>query len=114
MTLRIVSPLNAPTLLPTTAYYYGGCLVSGGSATHDNQLHQLAYYGQCRITAVQYRLVPEHTFPATHDDAQRGTELVQQHAEQLGVDKQQITLAGDSAGEHLALITALRLERTGE
>lgn len=63
MTLRIVSPLNAPTLLPTIIYYYGGCFVSGGFATHDNQLRQLAYYGQCRIIAVQYRLAPEHTFP---------------------------------------------------
>lgn len=42
MTLRIVSPLNAPTLLPTIIYYYGGCFVSGGFATHDNQLRQLA------------------------------------------------------------------------
>ena len=40
MTLRIVSPLNAPTLLPTIIYYYGGCFVSGGFATHDNQLRQ--------------------------------------------------------------------------
>ncbi|NDS15282.1 alpha/beta hydrolase, partial [Escherichia coli] len=96
MTLRIVSPLNAPTLLPTIIYYYGGCFVSGGFATHDNQLRQLAYYGQCRIIAVQYRLAPEHTFPAAHDDAQRGAELVRQHAERLGVDKQRITLAGDS------------------
>ena len=53
MTLRIVSPLNAPTLLPTIIYYYGGCFVSGGFATHDNQLRQLAYYGQCRVIAVQ-------------------------------------------------------------
>ncbi len=114
MTLRIVSPLNAPTLLPTIIYYYGGCFVSGGFATHDNQLRQLAYYGQCRVIAVQYRLAPEHTFPAAHDDAQRGAELVWQHAERLGVDKQRITLAGDSAGGHLALVTALRLKRTGE
>ena len=120
MTLRIVSPLNAPTLLPTIIYYYGGCFVSGGFATHDNQLRQLAYYGQCRVIAVQYRLAPEHTrcrislatfkqripFPAAHDDAQRGAELVWQHAERLGVDKQRITLAGDSAGGHLALVTA--------
>ncbi|MXS49780.1 alpha/beta hydrolase fold domain-containing protein, partial [Escherichia coli] len=114
MTLRIVSPLNAPTLLPTIIYYYGGCFVSGEFATHDNQLRQLAYYGQCRIIAVQYRLAPEHTFPAAHDDAQRGAELVRQHAERLGVDKQRITLAGDSAGGHLALVTALRLKRAGE
>lgn len=53
-------------------------------------------------------------FPAAHDDAQRGAELVRQHAERLGVDKQRITLAGDSAGGHLALVTALRLKRAGE
>ena len=110
MTLRIVSPRHASGSLPCVIYYHGGCFVSGGFATHDNQLRQLAYTSGCRVIAVQYRLAPEHTFPAAHDDAKKGANLIWQYAEQLGIERQRITLAGDSAGGHLALVTALRLK----
>lgn len=114
LTLRVVSPPNTSGALPTVIYYHGGCFISGGFATHDNQLRQLAYYSGCRVIAVQYRLAPEHIWPAAHDDAEAGARLVWRHAEKLGVDKQRITLAGDSAGGHLALVTALRLKANGE
>ncbi|RAU31281.1 alpha/beta hydrolase [Enterobacter sp. RIT418] len=110
LTVKVFSPLNAPTALPAVIYYHGGCFVSGGFETHDNQLRQLACYGNCRVIAVQYRLAPEHTFPAAHDDAEKGADLVWHYADQLGVDKNQITLCGDSAGGHLALVTSLRLK----
>jgi acetyl esterase len=113
LTLRVFSPLNAPEKLPTALYYHGGCFVSGGFDTHDNQLRQLAFYGNCRVIAVQYRLAPEHTFPAAHDDAERATDLIWQNAEKFGVDKKRITLCGDSAGGHLALVTALRIKANG-
>jgi len=112
LTFRIVSPLNAKSHLPAVIYFHGGCFVSGGFATHDNQLRQLAKYGQCRVIAVQYRLAPEHLFPAAHDDTERGANLVWKYADKFGVKREQITLAGDSAGGHLALITALRLKAT--
>ena len=110
MTFRVVSPLNATGNLPCIIYYHGGCFVSGGFATHDNQLRQLAFYSGCRVIAVQYRLAPEHTFPAAHDDAESGANIIWKYAEELGVDRNRITLAGDSAGGHLALVTALRLK----
>lgn len=110
MTLRVVSPRHVSGALPCVIYYHGGCFVSGGFATHDNQLRQLAHTSGCRVIAVQYRLAPEHTFPAAHDDAEKGANLIWQYAEQLGVERQHITLAGDSAGGHLALVTALRLK----
>ncbi|MGC6091859.1 alpha/beta hydrolase [Enterobacter hormaechei] len=110
LTIRVFSPLNAPEILPAAIYYHGGCFISGGFDTHDNQLRQLAYYGNCRVIAIQYRLAPEHTFPAAHDDAERGANLVWQYADELGVDKNRLTLCGDSAGGHLALVTALRLK----
>ena len=62
------------------------------------------------MIAVQYRQAPEHPFPAAHDDAYRGAEIIWQYADELGVDRQKVTLAGDSAGGHLALVTALRLK----
>ncbi|HDT5733060.1 TPA: alpha/beta hydrolase [Enterobacter roggenkampii] len=113
LTFRVFSPVNAPETLPCALYYHGGCFISGGFETHDNQLRQLAFYGHCRVIAVQYRLAPEHTFPAAHDDAERGADLVWQYANKLGVDKNRITFCGDSAGGHLALVTALRLKAKG-
>lgn len=113
LTIRVFSPLNAPELLPAAIYYHGGCFISGGFDTHDNQLRQLACYGNCRVVAIQYRLAPEHSFPAAHDDAERGADLVWQYADKLGVDKNRITFCGDSAGGHLALVTALRLKAKG-
>ena len=113
LTFRVFSPLNAPELLPAAIYYHGGCFISGGFDTHDNQLRQLACYGNCRVVAIQYRLAPEHSFPAAHDDAEKGADLVWQYADKLGVDKNRITFCGDSAGGHLALVTALRLKAKG-
>lgn len=110
MTLRVVSPLNSVETLPCVIYYHGGCFVSGGFATHDNQLRQLAWFSGCRVIAVQYRLAPEHTFPAAHNDAETGANIIWKYAQKLGVDRERITLAGDSAGGHLALVTALRLK----
>lgn len=113
LTVKVFSPLNASTILPAVIYYHGGCFISGGFETHDNQLRQLALYGNCRVIAIQYRLAPEHTFPAAHDDAEKGADLVWQYADELGADKNQITLCGDSAGGHLALVTSLRLKAKG-
>lgn len=113
LTFQVYSPLNAHETLPAVLYYHGGCFISGGFETHDNQLRQLAFYGNCRVIAVQYRLAPEHQFPAAHDDAERAADLVWQNADKLGVDKNRITLCGDSAGGHLALVTSLRLKDKG-
>ncbi|EAN9048453.1 TPA: alpha/beta hydrolase [Salmonella enterica subsp. enterica serovar Anfo] len=112
MTFRVVSPLNATGKLPCIIYYHGGCFVSGGFATHDNQLMQLAFYSRCRVIAAQYRLAPEHTFPAAHNNAETGANTIWKYAQKLGIDRENITLAGDSAGGHLALVSALRLKST--
>lgn len=111
---RVYSPLDSAETLPAVLYFHGGCFISGGFDTHDNQLRQLAYYSRCRVIAVQYRLAPEHTFPAAHDDAEKAARLIWQYAERFGADKNRITLAGDSAGGNLALVTALRLKAVGE
>lgn len=63
LTFRVFSPVNAPETLPCALYYHGGCFVSGGFETHDNQLRQLAFYGNCRVIAVQYRLHPSIPSP---------------------------------------------------
>ncbi|NMC24263.1 MAG: alpha/beta hydrolase [Serratia sp.] len=112
--LRIVTPLNKDKMLPTIIYYHGGCFVSGGFSTHDNQLRQLSFLSGCRVIAVQYRLAPEHAYPAAHDDAENAANIIWRHSELLGVDRNYITFIGDSAGGHLALISALRVRNTGQ
>lgn len=112
--LRIVTPLNKDKMLPTIIYYHGGCFVSGGFSTHDNQLRQLSFLSGCRLIAVQYRLAPEHAYPAAHDDAENAANIIWRHSELLGVDRNYITFIGDSAGGHLALISALRVRNTGQ
>jgi len=112
--LRIFSPLNEEKVLPAVVYYHGGCFVSGGFSTHENQLRQMAFLSGCRVVAVQYRLAPEHTYPAAHDDAEYAANTVWKHAQALGIDRKCITLMGDSAGGHLALITALRVRSSGQ
>jgi len=112
--LRIVTPLNKDKMLPTIIYYHGGCFVSGGFSTHDNQLRQLSFLSGCRVIAVQYRLAPEHAYPAAHDDAENAANIIWRHSELLGVDRNYITFIDDSAGGHLALISALRVRNTGQ
>ncbi|EOI5718261.1 alpha/beta hydrolase [Cronobacter dublinensis] len=114
ISLRIFSPLNEEKVLPAVVYYHGGCFVSGGFSTHENQLRQIAFLSGCRVVAVQYRLAPEHTYPAAHDDAEYAANTVWKHAQALGIDRNCITLMGDSAGGHLALITALRVRSSGQ
>lgn len=100
--------------LPVLIYYHGGCFVSGGFGTHDCQLRMLANLGSCLVVAVDYRLAPEHVYPAAHDDAFKSAHIIRDHAKLWGGNPRDITIAGDSAGGHLALVTCLRLKKQGQ
>ena len=100
--------------LPILIYFHGGCFVSGDFDTHDRQLRMLANLGDCIVVAVDYRLAPEHVYPAAHDDAFKAAHIVQQYAKFWGGNPENITIAGDSAGGHLALVTCLRLKNQGQ
>ncbi|NMH66898.1 alpha/beta hydrolase [Shewanella salipaludis] len=95
-------------------YFHGGCFVSGGFETHEQQLRRLANLSGALIVAVKYRLAPEHGYPAAHDDAFKATQLVRRHCRGWGGDPDNIILAGDSAGGHLALVTCLRLRDSSD
>lgn len=92
---------SADNNLPVVIYYHGGCFVSGGIATHNQQLRKIANDSGALVVAVSYRLAPEHVYPAAHDDAFNAANIVQQHCQQWGGDDTNITLMGDSAGGHL-------------
>lgn len=100
--------------LPILIFYHGGCFVSGDLETHDRQLRQIANESQSLVIAVDYRLAPEHVYPAAHDDAFKAAQIVHANASAWGGDPDNITIAGDSAGGHLALITSLRLKAQGQ
>ena len=83
---------------PTLVFYHGGGFVLGGLVSHDRDCRALANRGECQVIAVDYRLAPEHPFPAAADDATAALEYVVAHAGELGVDVDHLAVGGDSAG----------------
>lgn len=110
--LKIYKPSN-DTNMAVAVYFHGGCFVSGGFDTHEQQLRKLANLSGAIVVAMEYRLAPEHTYPAAHDDALHATQIVYKHCRSWGGNPQNITFVGDSAGGHLSLITSLRLRDLG-
>jgi acetyl esterase len=103
--LRIYSP-STPTdaVLPGLVYFHGGGWLSGDLESHDPICRALAGGGQCRVIAVDYRLAPEHRFPAAIDDCLKAIEIINAQAASFGLDPARIGVAGDSAGANLAVV----------
>jgi acetyl esterase len=100
---RIYTPHDAPDgPLPGMAFFHGGGWVAGGLDTHDGVCRRLANASGGRVVAVDYRLAPEHPFPAALDDALAATRALADGAEALGIDPARLGVAGDSAGAGLA------------
>ena len=83
-------------------YFHGGGFVFYNIESHDYVARRLCSMNDCTVISVDYRLAPEHTFPAAHEDAYKAIEYVAAHAEELGIDAAKIIVAGDSAGGNLA------------
>jgi acetyl esterase/lipase len=112
--VRIYTPLGAkPDLLPGLIYFHGGGLVAGTVATHDPIGRALANSGACRVVSVEYRLAPEHRFPAALDDALAAVRHIGAHAAEFGIDGKRLGICGDSAGGTLAAATAQTVARIG-
>ncbi|QFZ16269.1 alpha/beta hydrolase [Saccharothrix syringae] len=108
---RFYEPTNLPPGSPLLVFYHGGGWVSGDLDSHDNLCRFLAVESGVRVLAVDYRLAPEHPFPAAVDDARNAFTWATEHAEELNVDPRRIALGGDSAGGNLAAVTALHADR---
>ena len=114
LAVRIYTPLDAPgERLPGLVYFHGGGLVAGTVATHDSIARALARSGACRIVSVDYRLAPEHPFPAALDDALAAITHIGAHAADFGIDAARLGIGGDSAGGTLAAATAQAVARIG-
>jgi len=93
--------------LPATMFFHGGGWVLGGLDSHDTLCRELASQAGIVLIAVDYRLAPEHPYPAGLDDCVAATRWVAGHAAELGVDGSRLAVAGDSAGASLAADVAL-------
>jgi acetyl esterase len=87
-------------------YFHGGGWVTGSIETHDGPARALARRAGIVVVSVDYRLAPEHPFPAAVEDAWAATQWVSSHAEELKLDAERIGVGGDSAGGTLATVAA--------
>lgn len=100
---RLYTPLGAGVAPgPGLLFFHGGGFIVGDVASYDSACRRLAALSRLRVLSVDYRLAPEHAFPAAHDDAQTALEWVSKNAESLGMDANRIAVGGDSAGGTLA------------
>lgn len=92
--------------LPVLLYLHGGGFTIGDLETHDSLCRQLALRSGAAVLALDYRLAPEHRFPAAVDDAWAALAWLHEHAASLGLDGNRLAVGGDSAGGTLAATTA--------
>ncbi len=114
--LRLYRPLgsDATTVLPVLVYYHGGGWVIGDLDTHDTLCRELANAAGCAVVAVDYRMGPEHRFPAAVDDVLAATRWVREQAGALRLDPGRLAVGGDSAGGNLAAVVALAARDAGD
>jgi acetyl esterase len=108
LTLRQIDGLS-----PCLVFFHGGGWVIGNLDSHDVVCRTLADEGQLIVISVDYRLAPEHRFPAAVDDAIAATEWISKNARQLGVDASRLIVGGDSAGGNLAVVVAIHAREAG-
>jgi acetyl esterase len=107
--LRLLRPA-ADSLLPTLVFLHGGGYVLGNLDTHDRIMRFLAARSGAAVLGIDYRLAPEHKFPAQLDEIAAVLDWVAKDGRGVGVDAARLALGGDSAGAHLALGTAIGLK----
>jgi acetyl esterase len=94
-------------------FFHGGAWILGDLDTHDCLCRILANESGCRVVSVDYRLAPEHQFPAAIEDACAATAWIAFHAAELAIDPTRLAVAGDSAGGTLAAVVCQNARRAG-
>ncbi|HEX4356199.1 MAG TPA: alpha/beta hydrolase [Pseudonocardia sp.] len=109
--LRTYRPTPDPA--PTVVYFHGGGWMTGSIATHDFLARKLAGVSGLVFVSVDYRLAPEHPFPAGLDDCLAATDWVAEHLPDFGGHPDGISVAGDSSGGNLAAVVARKCRDRG-
>jgi acetyl esterase len=110
--VRLYTPADGAALAGLI-YFHGGGLVSGSLETHDIVARSLANCSGARVASVDYRLAPEHRFPAALEDAAAVVRHISEHAADLGMDPTRLGICGDSAGATLVAATCHAAARAG-
>ncbi len=111
--LRVYWP-NAEGTRPAVLYFHGGGHVLGNLDTHDVIARNLCAGSEAVVVSVDYRMGPEHRFPAAVDDSWAAYRWLVANAADLGVDPARIAVCGDSAGGNLAAVVALQARDAGD
>jgi acetyl esterase len=98
---------------PLLVFLHGGGMVYGDLDSHDAPCRFLAERAAVRVLSVDYRLAPEHRFPAAVADCWAAYQWVAEHADELGADPERLAVGGDSAGAYLGAVVALRAAEAG-
>lgn len=113
LALRAYRPHSAHAELPALVFFHGGGWVVGDLDTHDHLCRHLAFAGDVVVLAVDYRLAPEHPFPAAVDDCLAAFRWAHANAAELGLDPARVAVGGDSAGGNLAAVVCLAARDDG-
>lgn len=112
--IRVYTPKSSSGgPLPALVFDHGGGWVIGNIESHDPICRVLANRAECLVISVDYRLAPEHKFPAAVDDAYDALVYIAAHADQFRIDPHRIAVGGDSAGGNLAAVAAIIAKERG-
>jgi acetyl esterase/lipase len=114
VTVRVYSPPESATPRPCCYWIHGGGYIFGSIDMSDARCVQTADSLDCVVVSVEYRLAPEHPFPAPLDDCYAALAWTVAHAAELGIDPQRVVVVGQSAGGGLAAALALLVRDRGE
>jgi acetyl esterase len=106
--IRIYWPPTDHGTPPVLLFFHGGGFVVGDLDTHDGTCRQHAVGASAVVVSVEYRLAPEHPYPAAVDDAWAATQWVAEHGSEIGADADRLAVAGDSAGGTISAVIAQR------
>jgi acetyl esterase len=113
LNIRIYWPPTDHATPPVLVFFHGGGFVVGDLDTHDGTCRQHAVGAEAVVVSVEYRLAPEHPYPAAIDDAWAATQWVAEHGSEIGADASRLAVAGDSAGGTISAVIAQRSRDNG-
>jgi acetyl esterase len=112
VTARIYTPVAGGSALKCLVFFHGGGFTIGDLESHDALCRQLANAAGCKVMAVDYRLAPEHKYPAALEDAWAAVKWIEKNASEFGIDANCLAVAGDSAGGNLAAVVAQKAAKS--